>query len=104
MKALELVRLTALMARTTGRAEIVVGLIDGPVSRDHPDLAGASIREVAGARKANCFRLESAACFHGTFVAGILFGRRQSAAPLTPGVRERRSGFRRPGWALCREK
>jgi subtilisin family serine protease len=86
MKALELVRLTTLMARTSGRAEIVVGLIDGPVSRDHPDLAGASIREVAGGRRANCFRVESAACFHGTFVAGILFGRRQSAAPaICPG-------------------
>jgi len=36
MHPLEIVRLTALMQRTSGRAEIAIGLIDGPVALDHP--------------------------------------------------------------------
>ena len=36
---LDLVGLPALMASASGRPEIAVGLIDGPVALDHPDLA-----------------------------------------------------------------
>jgi hypothetical protein len=35
MVPLDLVKLTPLMARTSGRPEVLVGLIDGPVARDH---------------------------------------------------------------------
>ena len=35
---LELVGLSPLMARTSGTPEIPIGLIDGPVRLDHPDL------------------------------------------------------------------
>ena len=32
------------MARVEGRADVVVGLIDGPVATDHPQLVRSSIR------------------------------------------------------------
>ena len=74
---IELVKLTPLMARTSGRPEIVIGLIDGPVATAHPDLAAATVCGVSGA----CSQHSTAACKHGTFVAGILSARRGSAAP-----------------------
>src|SRR5262249_13728538 len=48
MRALELVHLPPLMARTSGRPEISVGLIDGPVFLTHPELSSENIREVPG--------------------------------------------------------
>jgi len=78
---LQSARLPFLMQLTSGRADIVVGLIDGPVAQAHPDLAGAKLRELAGASASACLQTDSMACRHGTFVAGILCGRRQSAAP-----------------------
>jgi hypothetical protein len=39
MTSRDLVRLTHLIERGSGRAEIAVGLIDGPVAVGHPDLA-----------------------------------------------------------------
>jgi subtilisin family serine protease len=76
-----LVKLTALMERTSGRPEIVIGLIDGPVAISHPDFAGAHIHEVHGNMQGTCAQAGSAACLHGTFVAGILCARRGSPAP-----------------------
>jgi len=58
----------------------MVGLIDGPVAISHSDLAGDNIREAPGAASA-CAQATSAACLHGTFVAGILSAKRGSAAP-----------------------
>ena len=81
MGSLDLVQLTALMDRTSGRAEISVGLIDGPVRLPHPELANEHIREVPGKLRGTCARSESIACMHGTFVAGILSARRDSSAP-----------------------
>jgi subtilisin family serine protease len=78
---LDIVHLTALMKRTSGRPEIAVGLIDGPVLLTHPDFADQSIQEVPGSMRGVCARAESDACRHGTFVAGVLFGRRGSLAP-----------------------
>jgi subtilisin family serine protease len=53
---------------------------------DHPDLATEMIREIPGRPSARCARANSVACGHGTFVAGILSGRRGSAAPaICPG-------------------
>ncbi len=48
MNALDLVRLPELMKRGQGRPEITIGLIDGPVARDLPDFAAATIREIPG--------------------------------------------------------
>src|SRR5439155_25860001 len=78
---LELVKLTALMACTSGRAEIMVGLIDGPVAINHPDLTVEHIREIPGMRNATCAQANSSACRHGTCVAGILCGKRNAVAP-----------------------
>jgi subtilisin family serine protease len=81
MSPLELVQLTALMERTYGSPEVTIGLIDGPVSTQHPDLAGGHLREILGNAGGTCARAESMACLHGTFVAGILCGNRHSRAP-----------------------
>ena len=80
-KPLDLVKLTPLMEVTKGRGEIVVGLIDGSVAKDHPDLSGANIHSVPGQSNNQCNQANDAACRHGTFVAGILSGRRDSVAP-----------------------
>lgn len=79
--ALGLVRLTPLMERSSGRAEVVLGLIDGPVTISHPQLASQNIREVPGSVAGACSRVSSLACMHGTFVAGVLVAKRISAAP-----------------------
>jgi len=86
MSPLDLVRLPDLMKRGQGRPEIIVALIDGPVALDHPDLAGAAIREIPGKLKGTCTRADTLACTHATFVAGILSARRGSVAPaICPG-------------------
>ena len=69
------------MSLTSGRSEIVVGMVDGPVAADHPDLAQTNIQELPGKTGAACAQTSSAACVHGTFVAGILSAKRGSAAP-----------------------
>ena len=77
----DLVKLRELMSLTSGRPEIVVGMVDGPVAADHPDLAQTNIQELPGETGAACTQISSAACVHGTFVAGILSAKRGSAAP-----------------------
>jgi subtilisin family serine protease len=81
LNVLDLVNLTPLMALTSGRPEIVIGLVDGPVVIDHPDLAAENVREIPGRMGGTCARASSLACLHGTFVAGILSAKRSSAAP-----------------------
>jgi hypothetical protein len=78
---LDLLGLSPVMARTSGRPEIAIGLIDGPIVIDHPDLAAENIQEVPGNLPGACAAASSAACTHGTFVAGILLAKRGSAAP-----------------------
>jgi subtilisin family serine protease len=81
MVPLELAKLRALMERTSGSVEMKIGLIDGPVVTQHPDLVGEHIREIPGNNGATCAQANSAACLHGTFVAGILIAKRNSSAP-----------------------
>jgi hypothetical protein len=78
---LDLVNLTPLMERTSGRPEIVIGLVDGPVVIDHPDLTGENVREIPGRIGGTCARASSIACMHGTFITGILSAKRSSTAP-----------------------
>lgn len=86
MGPLDLVNLAPLMERTAGRPEMMLGLIDGPVAVDHPDLIGGNIREVSGMLAVACSRATSVACMHGTFVAGVLCAKRGSVAPaICPG-------------------
>ncbi len=83
--ALELVKLTSLMERTSGRPEVKIGLIDGPVDGQHPDLAVGRLQEIGG-KGGTCVRPDSVACLHGTYVAGILCAKRDSYAPaICPG-------------------
>jgi subtilisin family serine protease len=81
MNALELVKLTPLMERTSGRPEIVIALIDGPVLMDSSDLWSSNVRHLGSGLPATCAQPTSGACMHGTFVAGILSARRGSLAP-----------------------
>ena len=86
MDPLNLVKLTALMERTIGSPELKIGLIDGPVVTHHPDLAGEHVREISGNNGGACTEATSAACLHGTFVAGILSAKRGGVAPgVCPG-------------------
>jgi subtilisin family serine protease len=85
MNHLDVVNLTKLLTLTEGKSEIKVGLIDGPVVTSHPDLEGGNIFEVPG-KQGTCASAGSVACIHGTFVAGILSGKRGSQSPsICPG-------------------
>jgi subtilisin family serine protease len=68
------------MALTAGRREVIIGLIDGPVALEHPDLASGNIREISGKAHGPCAQAGAAACLHGTFTAGILSAKRGSTA------------------------
>src|SRR5277367_4482705 len=81
MSFLDLVKLPQLMKLTSGRSEIVVAMVDGPIAIGHADLTRSSIQGVARDAGTHCARTSSAACVHGTFVAGILSAKRGSAAP-----------------------
>jgi subtilisin family serine protease len=81
MTPLDLVKLPQLMELTAGRSDIMVGLIDGPIVIHHSELARENIREVAPTAPGMCTKAASAACIHGTFVAGILCAKRGSVAP-----------------------
>jgi subtilisin family serine protease len=82
--ALNAVGLLPLMDRTSGRADMTIGLIDGPVDRTHPDLASEQVRDLSAVPQS--VDGGGRACLHGTFVAGILCARRTSAAPaICPG-------------------
>lgn len=86
MEALELVRLTPLMQLSSGRSEIGIALIDGPVSMDRPDLWSTNVERVGSNLPATCTQPSSTACTHGTLVASILAARRGSQAPaICPG-------------------
>ena len=83
---LAMVGLRPLMARTSGRSDISIGLIDGPIAVDHPDLASENIHVLPGQVAGACADDSSSACGHGTFIAGILLAKRGSAAPaICPG-------------------
>ena len=69
------------MDRTGGRPDVTIGLIDGPVNMDHPELADQRIRQIPGNGSGACTQANSTACLHGTFVAGILSAKRGSVAP-----------------------
>jgi subtilisin family serine protease len=80
MDAHQLVGLRELMALSRGAAEVMIGLVDGPVALQHPDLSSETVRPVGGASGA-CNDRHSASCKHGTFVAGILAGKAAARAP-----------------------
>lgn len=81
MNPLDLANLGPLMEITRGSPEVRIGLIDGPVAFNHPGLSAGRMRELSRDVGAACTRAESAACLHGTFVAGILSAERGASAP-----------------------
>ena len=86
MLPLDLVTLTALMARTKGDPNIRIGLIDGPVFTKHPDLDTTNLNQVGNNMPFACAKQYSTACVHGTFIAGVLSAKRGSVAPaICPG-------------------
>ncbi|MFJ1844458.1 S8 family peptidase [Streptomyces sp. NPDC088146] len=90
MRPLDQVRLRALMARGPGKPEIVVGLVDGGVALDHPDLVGQPVRLLGPAGETSSSsgtrQHGSGARRHGTFVAGMLAAGRSAATPgICPG-------------------
>jgi len=81
MTPLDLVRLTPLMELTSGIIDVSIGLVDGPVVTNHPELASQYIREISANGSSACTQNNSIACLHGTFIAGILSAKRGSSAP-----------------------
>lgn len=71
-------QLNSLMAATAGNPAIAIGIIDGPTDLSHPDLQKARIQELSNA---DCEAIDSLACLHGTFTAGMLAADRSSQAP-----------------------
>jgi len=69
------------MQLANGRTETTIALIDGPVATATLNWSSTRIREIPGEMGGTCARANSAACLHGTFVAGILLCKRGSAAP-----------------------
>lgn len=69
------------MEVTSGREEVIIGLIDGSVDTSHPALMSDHIRAIPGTANSQCIPGKGAACSHGTFIAGILMGKRGSIAP-----------------------
>jgi subtilisin family serine protease len=83
---LNLVNLPPLMLLTQGRSEIAVALIDGPVNTSLPDFTSSTFKNVStSGQTLSCNHANSSACFHGTLVAGILTGRRESTPAICPG-------------------
>jgi subtilisin family serine protease len=86
MTPFELVGLAPLIQRVRGRADVAIGLVDGPVATGHPDLAGTALRLLTGPAASRCDRPDGPACRHGTFVAGLLGARPGAASPsICPG-------------------
>ncbi|TDH18474.1 peptidase S8 [Segetibacter sp. 3557_3] len=81
MEFTELINVKQVMDISSGSPEIIIGLIDGPVSTNHLELNRESIKEIPGVISGTCSITESVACEHGTFIAGILVAKRGSRAP-----------------------
>lgn len=69
------------MQISSGSKEMAIGLIDGPVRIDHPDLYTESIRLLPAKTSGGCSNPDNLACRHGTSIAGILTGKRGGYAP-----------------------
>jgi subtilisin family serine protease len=81
MDPLEQVKLRSLMDISTGKPEIVIGLIDGPIDYNHNAFESANVTTVKNSQYAACRSANSIACMHGTFIAGMLCARRGLSAP-----------------------
>jgi subtilisin family serine protease len=80
MNPLDLINLLRLMDLSSGNSNIKIGLIDGPVALENKDLNGINIQQIPE-NSPICEKTSSSACAHGTFVAGVLAGKRDAQAP-----------------------
>jgi subtilisin family serine protease len=69
------------MERSSGNPGVQIGVIDGPVFVQHPELSQGRVRQISSNNGAACAQAASMACLHGTFVTGILAAERTSRAP-----------------------
>lgn len=67
---LRLCGLAGIASRTTGRSDIMIGLVDGVPRRDHPCLQAAGITVLEPAQGTR----DDAAAAHATFIASMLVG------------------------------
>jgi subtilisin family serine protease len=81
MDPLDQIKLHSLMSISTGSPKIVIGVIDGPVDLNHHAFQGSNIKTIKDSDLAACKRASSIACIHGTFVTGMLTGKRGLSAP-----------------------
>ena len=78
-----------LWAETTGDPRVTIAVLDGPVDRTHPALAGTDLTTVKVTVPA-VPRPGGSATRHGTLVASLIFGRHESESPvagIAPGCR-----------------
>jgi cyanobactin maturation PatA/PatG family protease len=76
--AAEIHGLGRLQSCTPGDPRIRIAVLDGPVDRRHPALAGARLTVPAGSA---CTAPPGPACRHGTYTASLLFGQPGSGVP-----------------------
>jgi cyanobactin maturation PatA/PatG family protease len=78
-----------LWSETRGDPRVVVAVLDGPVDRSYPALAGARLETIAGAAP-SAPRRGGAATRHGTAVASLILGQHGPESPvwgMAPGCR-----------------
>jgi subtilisin family serine protease len=81
MDPLAQTRLQSLMHVSSGRQDLAIGIIDGPVDLNHPAFQNSNIKTIRDSQFSACKNASSIACSHGTFVAGILCAKRGLSAP-----------------------
>jgi subtilisin family serine protease len=88
MDPLTQIGLQSLMDVSSGRPDVVIGIIDGPVELNHPAFQTSNIRTIRDSQFSACKTASSIACSHGTFIAGILCAKRGLSAPaICPGCK-----------------
>jgi subtilisin family serine protease len=78
MNPLELINVQSLMDISSGSKDISIGIIDGPVDLNHPDLKEFNIKTVNDSQQRLCKQPIDGSFLHGTFIVGILTGKRGS--------------------------
>lgn len=87
MDPLRLTGLQYLMNISNGSPDIVIGIIDGPIDLTHPTFHESKIK-VMHSKIVDCKNANDIACVHGTFVTGIISGKRGSSSPaICPGCK-----------------
>jgi len=69
------------MKLSSGKPDIKIGIIDGPVELNHSAFEDTIIKTVRSSQVNRCMNASSIACSHGTFVAGIICAKRGLSAP-----------------------